>query len=278
MVIIQSTSLQGHRESNEDSEIIFQNLDGKKKDKHKLNLYGVFDGHGGHQVSAYLKNHFLNYFTPSKLTPTPNTKKKNYQKHICDTYNHIQEKLTLECKNIVNTTGTAALALIHYCERRCNKLYVINLGDCRAVLCNKHNIGLPLTKDHKPNNFEETLRIHKMGGKIIQEPGDDPRIEGLSLSRALGDLDTKPYVSHIPEIFRYELDKRDKFLIVACDGLWDAFENQQAVNFVLKALNGIKTIKNNNKNVNNNIAFLLAQEAIKRGSRDNVSVILVFFK
>ena len=30
MVIIQSTSLQGHRESNEDSEIIFQNLDGKK--------------------------------------------------------------------------------------------------------------------------------------------------------------------------------------------------------------------------------------------------------
>jgi serine/threonine protein phosphatase PrpC len=278
MVIIQSTSLQGYRESNEDAEIIFENINNKKKDKNKINIYAVFDGHGGDEVSKYLKKHYLDYFIPTNR-PKPTNKKKNYQKYICETYNHIQEKLTLECKDIANTTGTAALAIIHYLENRKNKLYVVNLGDCRAVKCDKKNLAIPLTLDHKPNNYGETNRILNMGGKIIQEPGDDPRIEGLSLSRALGDLDTKPFVSHIPEIFRYELDNRDKFLIVACDGLWDAFENQQAINFVLNELDKTKKIKSDHTSKNNtNIAYLLAEEAIKRGSRDNVSVIIVFFK
>ena len=99
------------------------------------------------------------------------------------------------------------------------------------------------------------------------------------MSRALGDLDTKPFVSHIPEIFRYELDNRDRFIILACDGLWDAFENQQAVNFVLNELDKTKKLKSDHKQKNqNNIAYLLAKEAIARGSRDNVSVIIVFFR
>jgi len=278
MVIIQSTSLQGFRESNEDAEIIFENLNGSKKDFHKLNIYAVFDGHGGNEVSKYLEKNYLDYFTP-KSRPKPSDKKKDYQKHICNMYIHIQNKLTIECKNIANTTGTAALSIIHYKENNKHKLYVINLGDCRAVKCDKKTIAIPLTIDHKPNNYNETKRIIKLGGRIIQEPNDDPRIEGLSLSRALGDLDTKPFVSHIPEIFRYELDNRDRFIILACDGLWDAFENQQAVNFVLNELDKTKNLKSDHKQKNQkNIAYLLAKEAIERGSRDNVSVIIVFFR
>lgn len=274
-MIIQSTSLKGKRYSNEDAEIIFENLNKKNKKYHNLNIYAVFDGHGGDSVSKYLEKNFLNYFTPlNALSPT--TKKSTYQKHIHTCYKHIQKKLKNEYKNIAHHTGTAALSIIHYQVRNRNKLYVINLGDCRAVLCNRFNIAIPLTKDHKPTNYEERLRINKLGGKITQDPGDDPRIEGLSLSRALGDFDAEKFVSHIPEIFRYELDKRDKFLILACDGLWDVFQNQQAIDFVLNKLLTIKKLKTTKNNVNN-IAHLLAKEAINRGSQDNVSVIIVFF-
>ena len=273
-MIIQSVSLQGNRNSNEDTEIIFTNLNGKKKKFNKINLYSIFDGHGGDAVSKYLSLNFCNYFCPSNR-PKPTESKKTYQKYIVDCYKHIQNKLKTECKNIVNYTGTAALSIIHYKHSKKNMLYVINLGDCRAILCNKFNVALPLTKDHKPSNYEEYIRISNLGGKVIQEYGDDPRIEGLSLSRAFGDLDTKPYVSHIPEIFRYELDKRDNFIVLACDGLWDVFQNQEVVNFVLNHLSKNKKFKSTSSKNSTNIAYLLAKEAINKGSQDNVSVIFI---
>ncbi len=60
-MIIQSTSLKGNRYSNEDAEIIFQNLNKKNKKFKNINLYAVFDGHGGDSVSKYLEKNFLNY-------------------------------------------------------------------------------------------------------------------------------------------------------------------------------------------------------------------------
>ena len=53
-MIIQSTSLKGKRYSNEDAEIIFENLNKKNKKYNKLNLYAVFDGHGGIQFQNIL--------------------------------------------------------------------------------------------------------------------------------------------------------------------------------------------------------------------------------
>src|SRR5437868_10417694 len=48
-------SLQGHRESNEDAEYIFENLDGHDINSNLINIYAIFDGHGGSEVSKYLE-------------------------------------------------------------------------------------------------------------------------------------------------------------------------------------------------------------------------------
>ena len=40
-----------------------------------------------------------------------------------------------------------------------------------------------------------------MGGTIYFD-GYDWRIENLSVSRAFGDFDTKPYITHIPQIYK----------------------------------------------------------------------------
>ena len=105
-----------------------------------------------------------------------------------------------------------------------------------------------------------------MGGRIKFD-GVDWRIGDLSLSRAIGDLDNTPYVTHKPEIFRYRLNKKDRYIIFACDGLWDVVSNNDAVNFVNYLLD---------KRYIGNISKKLAEYAIQKGSYDNVTVSIMF--
>ena len=121
-------------------------------------------------------------------------------------------------------------------------------------------------KNSTKNSKTEKNRIEKLGGKIKFD-GADWRIKDLSLSRAFGDLDTYPYVTHKPEIFRVRLNKKDKFIIFACDGLWDVVSNSGAVRFVNKLIKSKYT---------GNISKKLAEYAIKQGSHDNVTVSILF--
>lgn len=52
-----------------------------------------------------------------------------------------------------------------------------------------------------------------------------------SLSDAKGFL-TPPYLTAEPEVTSYQLQRSDKFLILATDGLWDMLSNEEAVDFV----------------------------------------------
>ena len=99
----------------------------------------------------------------------------------------------------------------------------------------------------------------------------------MSVSRAFGDLDAKPHVSHIPDIFDYDINKT-KFIIMGCDGLWDALGNQEAIDLVLSDIeNNDEYKKNINNKTDNNIAIKLANLAYDKGSYDNISVIVIFF-
>ena len=119
---------------------------------------------------------------------------------------------------------------------------------------------------------EEKRRIEKMGGKIYFD--DDWRIKELSVSRAFGDISATPYVTHEPEIFRYRLDKNDKFFVLACDGMWDVLRNFEVVNYIL--LNCYDPVTNKRINKDKNISKALTELAIKKGSGDNVTAIVVF--
>ena len=134
------------------------------------------------------------------------------------------------------------------------------------IACNKYNIAIPFTLDHKPDFFYEKTRINKLGGVVTNN--DCPRIQGLATSRSFGDLDTKPYVSHIPDIFDYELNNI-KYIVLACDGLWDVLSNQDVVNFINEEL----FINNDKKE---NISKKLADYAIKKGSTDNISIVIIY--
>lgn len=104
------------------------------------------------------------------------------------------------------------------------------------------------------------------------------RISGkVSFSRSFGDFDfkasPKALLSIEPEVrYAYLSPVQDEFLLLACDGLWDVFSSQQAVDFVRTRLRQMPVTEQDPKRV----ARELANEAIyERRSRDNVTVVLI---
>ena len=101
----------------------------------------------------------------------------------------------------------------------------------------------------------------------------------MSVSRAFGDLDNK-FISQIPDIFDYKI-MYEKFIVMACDGVWDVLNNQEVIDYILESYDNI--IQQNKKIVDmkgksdNNIANLLADYAIKKKSTDNISIYILFF-
>ena len=56
----------------------------------------------------------------------------------------------------------------------------------------------------------------------------DQDLPGLAMSRSLGDrLAHSVGVSSIPEVKEFFLNKEDKFVIIATDGLWEFLTNQE---------------------------------------------------
>jgi serine/threonine protein phosphatase PrpC len=272
-MIVHTVSLLGKRPSNEDNHIIFENINNQKTDMVDINLYSIFDGHGGKGISKYLKENYGNYFVKKDLLHHP-SKKSEYTKYIKKVHQDIQERLVKDIPSS-KIAGSTALSSVFFKYNNKIYYYIINTGDSRAVICNRYNIAIPLTKDHKPICYEEKKRITELGGTIKFDAGDW-RIKDLSVSRAFGDMDTQPYVSHMPDIFRYELNN-DRFMIMACDGLWDVLSNQDVVDFILDELDKIKKNKSTNGSGRNNIAKSLGEYAIQKGSQDNITIIIIFF-
>lgn len=253
-------SMQGKRPSNEDAHINYINMNGETSiDSTKLNLLGVFDGHGGKAVSNYLKKYLplaiINNFNKEKIS----------SKFFCNIYNNIQKKMEVTFPRLIKRCGSTACICIHFMHNNKNKLCVVNVGDSRAIICNKFNIAVPLTIDHKPGQIMERKRIEYLGG-TIEYDGSDWRIENLSLSRAFGDCDAKPYVTHEPEVFSIDISSKDKFIIVACDGVWDVLSNQEAIDFVINLLS--------DKSYTGNYAKDLSIYAYNKGSSDNITIII----
>ena len=269
---IHSISLIGNREKNEDELNIINNLNNNNNNNYQNCLYtSVFDGHGGDKISKYLKNNiseFIIHKNSEDLKPT-----KDYSKYIIKIFDNIQKDLINN--NIkANIMGSTSLISIIYQKNNKYLLKIINLGDCRSILCNKYNIGIQLSKDHKPDKPDELLRIKKLGGIIEYSKNDDPRISGLSVSRCFGDLDCK-FISQQPDVFDYKL-KDDKFIILGCDGLWDVLSNQDVIDFIIKELINVKELKDYTNKSEKNIAYKLGEFAISKGSTDNISIIIIF--
>lgn len=93
----------------------------------------------------------------------------------------------------------------------------------------RDDLSLRLSKDHKPYHEEEKQRIEREGGYV-----QNARLLGIvSVARSFGDYMYKPVMSVVPFVSTYVLGPRDQWIIIACDGIWDVLDDQDAAVLVL---------------------------------------------
>eukprot|EP01124_Arcella_intermedia_P033804 TRINITY_DN8220_c0_g1_i1.p1 TRINITY_DN8220_c0_g1~~TRINITY_DN8220_c0_g1_i1.p1 ORF type:complete len:278 (-),score=70.99 TRINITY_DN8220_c0_g1_i1:67-900(-) len=151
---------------------------------------------------------------------------------------------------------------------------ICNLGDSRALLIPSDKPFASLTIDHKPNHPDEKKRIEAAGG-FVSDVGGVARVNGcLAVSRAFGDKPFKLHpslVSVTPEITETKAVLGD-YLLLACDGLFEpgACTSEWVANFVRTQLE-----RSDNPEV---LVKELISEALRAGSCDNITVMLIKFK
>jgi len=158
-------------------------------------------------------------------------------------------------------------------------IWCANVGDSRALLC-RDGKAVQLSLDHKPDRDDEAQRIESAGGFVSFR-----RVLGrLAVSRAFGDEEYKitpersngkPLVIADPEIRVEQLTPQDEFLFMACDGLFDVFSSQEAVEFIHSRL---ASMPSNEQDPQKACQDIVHEAIHERRSRDNVTALLVTFK
>jgi len=210
-------------------------------------LFCVFDGHGGDETAKLCVKRFPEIFRKC-LLENPS----NYELAIKNSFHIMDQEIAKMDKKETGNTGT--IVFIN------NKmLYCANIGDSSCCLLGKTNEFI--TIEDKCTNDDEKIRIEKEGGKVIED-----RINGtLNISRSFGDYDlkNKGLISE-PHITKKLIDNNLNYCILASDGVWD-FLN----------LDDVSKITNENKNNFNDIAKIIVQTAMRKGSEDNISCIVI---
>jgi len=265
------SSQRGPRTSMEDTDKVVQDLG--VCEGLPMAYFSLFDGHGGAACAQYLSEH-LHIRLRNQLISSPALHfdiKSSIKHALKESFQACDEDYRRVEPILAQTVGSTALV----CLLIGDLLVTANLGDSRAVLC-RAGRAIDLSVDHKPVSYKqdnptESERIKRLGGVISFR-----RIAGkVAFSRSFGDFNYKspPVLSIEPEVrCLYLSPVEDEFLLLACDGLWDVFSSQQAVEFVRTRLRQMPVAEQDPQRV----ARELVNEAIyERRSGDNVSVTVV---
>ena len=306
--------MQGWRKRQEDAHLASISK-GEKKDIH---VFGVFDGHGGKEISKFVSNHFMEELLENKNLPSDMSLalKETFIKmdEIMQTKEGIEElkkysrqskeEDELQSKNeppnsqmnflsalmpqkdpeaddIYMRTGCTACVMS--VDEANKKIYFANAGDSRAVFCKK-GVAQEGSHDHKPEMESEKNRIYKADGWI-----SEGRVKGnLNLTRGFGDLEYKQnknlkpeeqMITANPDIKIIDCDNDVDFVIIACDGIWDCLSNKEACDFVSKRLKDNPDIKIS-KIVEEMLDSIIAKDLYNESGVgcDNMTCIVVVFK
>lgn len=252
---------QGMRSSMEDAIVSCVPLKTDKREHGRYALFGVMDGHGGPVMSKFgarrLPDLLSNY-----LDENMPIRPALYQAIVK------MDEEWLEAQNNSPTPDeSGSTVCVVSIDTNEYKVFCANLGDSRAVLC-RDDTAVPLSFDQKPSNPRELSFICHNGGFVT-----GGRINGsIAVARAAGDMYFKEegyrFMDNRPDIVEVELQPKDRFILCACDGLFDVMTNDEVVAFVLT--------KKHAGNSMDEIPKLLISHAINElGSTDNVSACIV---
>eukprot|EP00930_Biecheleria_cincta_P057658 TRINITY_DN43557_c0_g1_i1.p1 TRINITY_DN43557_c0_g1~~TRINITY_DN43557_c0_g1_i1.p1 ORF type:complete len:281 (-),score=36.80 TRINITY_DN43557_c0_g1_i1:189-1031(-) len=261
---------QGRRPEMEDGFVFVDQFGGRDR----CAFFGVYDGHGGRQVVDFVTRE-LHENVLRELRKT-----RSAADALLQAFQATDEDMI---RRGVRVSGCTACCCLLQDEGHARVIYTAHLGDSRAVLA-RGSTATRMTSmtDHKATDPMEAKRVIEAGGHIIND-----RVNGmLAMTRALGDHILKmPHlpndvVSNVPDITSTDMTPQDSFVILACDGLWDVLDDQQAVDLVhdcMRELTPIaRRLESEGRSMAEILARMLVEEALVRGSCDNISCIVIF--
>uniref|UniRef100_M8CPK0 protein-serine/threonine phosphatase n=1 Tax=Aegilops tauschii TaxID=37682 RepID=M8CPK0_AEGTA len=240
-------------------------------------FFAVYDGHGGAQVADYCRDK-LHAALAEELRAAEDRvggcddlssldSKKQWEKAFVDCFCRVDAEVEAP-----DSAGSTAVA---------------------AVLCSSHIIVSNCGDSRAPNREDEYARIEALGGKVIQWNGY--RVLGvLAMSRSIGDRYLKPYIIPVPEVTVVARAREDECLILASDGLWDVLSNEEVCDAARKrillwhkknatAASSISRGGSGGDGGSSDPAAQAAAEylsklALQKGSKDNITVLVVDLK
>lgn len=134
-----------------------------------------------------------------------------------------------------------------------------NVGDSAGYIIGDDII--PMSEEHNTSNPQEVERIQQAGGMVYSG-----RVNGvIAVTRSLGDHHMKQWLVSEPFVKEVEAIASNKYVILACDGLWDGIDCNMA-----------KEVLNNTQDADfKNVSKTLIQLAISKGSCDNITTIVL---
>ncbi|XP_033763927.1 integrin-linked kinase-associated serine/threonine phosphatase 2C-like [Pecten maximus] len=274
----------GEREEMQDAHVMMDDFTSEFTDLDpsivRLALYAVFDGHGGARASRFASQHLhkilRDNFPKGDITQVDREIKKVFVE-TCKKTDEEFLKLATKSKPSWKDGTTVSIVLVVN-----DTVYTANLGDSQVFLCrqkeDKH-IPIHLTTVHNPSAYEERIRIQKAGGSV-----KEGRVMGvLDVSRSIGDGQYKKHgVTCLPDMKKCQLTQNDRYLLIACDGLWKAFSPEECIKFTNTILEDSSLQGTDYQSASevrlDSVVNKLANNAVLRLSSDNVTVMVVDIK
>ncbi|KAF1834107.1 protein serine/threonine phosphatase 2C [Decorospora gaudefroyi] len=194
----------GARQDQEDRYITLK--PGWLRSRKELALFAVYDGHGGTEAVNYVAKH-LHTYLEQYLTSSKASNEAEYKTAIQSALSAVDRDLHDQ-----DVSGGSTVTLV-FIDTKQNLLIQADLGDSHVFFADHEpqspQVSSPespprtdsgvkatgwhvevLSEEHSPDSPAEKRRIEDAGGEVNYRSGT-PRIGGVSMSRALGDLEYK---------------------------------------------------------------------------------------
>ncbi|CAD8201617.1 unnamed protein product [Paramecium octaurelia] len=244
-------------------------------------FFAVCDGHGqyGHMVSNQIRQQLPKHL--GRLLKETGDLEIQISKAFA-----ITNKELCNSEIDTNLSGSTTVSLLIAKDI----IYSANVGDSRAIMC-RFDDGwkvVELSRDHKPDDPQEKIRILDAGGRVEQQKdfhgnGIGPfrvwlsyiQAPGLAMTRSFGDkVGAQAGVIAEPEIKKFSISAQDQFIVIASDGVWEYMSNEEVMSTVIPFLE-----KDNPDQAAERI-IIEATQAWRRNSlaRDDITCIVIFLQ
>ena len=285
----------------------------KMKTWPKISYFGIFDGHGGEECSEFLKNNYMNYLVENANFPfdIKLSMIESFQK-IEEDFFKLKCKDNLDDSD---KSGSCALVSVIfdnkvYIANIGDSRAIMSIGggtkvrqltadqkpdnvkEFERALKNGSKIYLddnddPDRDESKIEFIKDKAELEKM--KEIKENSTGEKIfrvfpSDLAVMRTIGDIRAKKKefggipgtIINIPEVYIFDINSSDDFIVMGCDGIFDDLSNQEIVNAAWTVFKNRANEKNYDiHELSLEACDLVIKSALEKQTTDNLSCIII---